>query len=173
MDLADIKKLRIKAGMSQTALAKKAGVSQAHIAKIESGKVDPRFSTVSRIFRCLQEGQRDHCARYMTPHIFGVQFDSPVTEAGRIMRERDISQVVVFNGEVVIGLITEEDLLRFKKNTSTSLAREVMGDTPPIVSKTTSAVSVRELLLEFPAVIVMDRGKALGLITRSDILRHI
>ena len=69
MDLTDIKKLRIKAGMSQSELAKKAGVSQAHIAKIETGKVDPRFSTVKRILECLQEEEKDHCTKYMTPTI--------------------------------------------------------------------------------------------------------
>ena len=65
MDISDIKRLRIKVGLSQTALAKKAGVSQAHIAKIESGKVDPRFSTVDRIFRCLKEEEKDHCRKYI------------------------------------------------------------------------------------------------------------
>ena len=95
MDLSDIKRLRMKVGLSQTALAKKAGVSQAHIAKIESGKVDPRFSTVDRIFRCLKEEESDHCRKYMTPYIYGVQHDDSVAKAGRIMSE-SVSQLVVF-----------------------------------------------------------------------------
>ena len=74
MELSDIKKLRIKIGMSQTELASKAKVSQAHIAKIENGKVDPRYSTVDRIFRCLKEEQKDHCSKYMTGRIYSVTF---------------------------------------------------------------------------------------------------
>jgi len=61
VELSEIKRLRQKVGLSQTALAKKAGVSQAHIAKIESGKVDPRFSTVEKILQCLKEEEKDHC----------------------------------------------------------------------------------------------------------------
>lgn len=171
MDLSDIKRLRIKVGLSQTALAKKAGVSQAHIAKIESGKVDPRFSTVDRIFRCLKEEESDHCRKYMTPCIYGVQHDDPVSGAGRIMREKGISQVVVFRGRSVIGMITEEGLLRFSGD-MTSCADRAMSEPPPKVSGTTSADTVKELLLEFPAVMVMEQDEAVGIITRSDLIKR-
>jgi predicted transcriptional regulator len=172
MELSDIKKLRLKAGMSQTALAQKAGISQAHIAKIESGKVDPRFSTMERIFRCLKEEQKDHCSKYMTPHIHGVQATDNAAEAGRMMREKEISQVAVFKGESIIGLITEEDLLRFKGNLKGCRAEDVMGEAPPTVSKLTSSDTVRDLLLEFPAVIVVDRDKMVGIITKSDLIKR-
>ncbi|MHA1431033.1 MAG: helix-turn-helix domain-containing protein, partial [Candidatus Freyarchaeota archaeon] len=45
----DIKRLRKKVGLTQTELAEKAGVSQSLIARIESGSVDPRLSTLQRI----------------------------------------------------------------------------------------------------------------------------
>lgn len=172
MELSDIRRLRIKVGLSQTALAKKVGVSQAHIAKIESGKVDPRFSTVDKIFRCLKEEEKDHCGKYMTDRIYGVQADDTVTLAGKIMRDKGVSQVAVFRGESVIGMITEEDLLRFQGSTDDSRAEEAMGETAPTVSRTTSSDTVKELLLEFPAVIVVDREKAVGIITRSDLIRR-
>ena len=150
--------------MSQTALAKKAGVSQAHIAKIEAGKVDPRFSTVERILKCLREEQKEHCSKYMTKTIFGVQADDSVAAAGHLMRQKGVSQIVVFRGEGVIGLITEEDLLRFKGDVNSTSSEDVMSDSPPTVSKNTSADAVRDLLLEFPAAVVMDRGRAGGII---------
>ena len=43
-----IKELRDEAGLSQADVARLAKVSQAHIAKIEAGKVDPRLSTDMR-----------------------------------------------------------------------------------------------------------------------------
>ena len=171
MDLSDIKRLRMKVGLSQTALAKKAGVSQAHIAKIESGKVDPRFSTVDRIFRCLKEEEKDHCRKYMTPHIYGVEQDDSVSRAARMMREKGISQVVVFRGRSVIGMITEEDLLRFSGDRSSD-ADKAMSEPPPKVVGTTSADTVKDLLLEFPAVIVMEQDEAVGIITRSDLIKR-
>lgn len=173
MDLSEIKKLRIRAGMSQTALAQKAGVSQAHIAKIEAGKVDPRFSTVGRIMKCLQEEQRERCSKYMTRTIYGVQAEDSVAAAGRLMRQKEVSQLVVFRGEGVVGLITEEDLLRFKGDADSTRAEDAMSDSPPTVSKNTSADAVRDLLLEFPAVVVMDRERAVGIITKSDLIKRI
>ncbi|HHT75476.1 MAG: CBS domain-containing protein [Methanomassiliicoccaceae archaeon] len=171
MDLSDIRRLRIKVGLSQTALAKKASVSQAHIAKIESGKVDPRFSTVERIFKCLKEEEKDHCRKYMTPFIHGVQHDDSVSMAARIMREKEVSQVVVFRDRSVIGMITEEDVLRFPGDL-TSNADKAMSEPPPMVSGNTSADTVKDLLLEFPAVIVMEQDHAIGIITRSDLIKR-
>ena len=132
MDLTDIKKLRIKAGMSQSELAKKAGVSQAHIAKIETGKVDPRFSTVKRILECLQEEEKDHCTKYMTPTIYHVDTDNTAADAGRMMSEKAVSQLVVTHDDQIVGLITERDLLKFSGRLSEVMANEVMDGKNPI-----------------------------------------
>ncbi len=172
MELSEIKKLRQKVGMSQTELARKAGVSQAHIAKIESGKVDPRFSTVERILRCLKEEEKDHCSKYMTETLYGMQANDTVGTAARIMSQRGVSQLLVFRGETIIGLLTEEDLLRFKGETHTTPASEVMSDPPPTVSGSTSCDTVKELLLEFPAVVVVDRDRAVGILTKSDLIKR-
>lgn len=172
MELSEIKKLRKKVGMSQTELARKAGVSQAHVAKIESGKVDPRFSTVERILRCLKEEEKDHCSKYMTETLYGVQADDTVGTAAKIMSQRGVSQLLVFKGETIIGLLTEEDLLRFKGETQTTPASEVMSDPPPTVSRGTSSDTVKELLLEFPAVVVVDRNRAVGILTKSDLIKR-
>ncbi len=45
----DLKKRRNELGLTQSDLAKRAGVSQPLIARIESGDVDPRLSTVRKI----------------------------------------------------------------------------------------------------------------------------
>ncbi len=41
--------LRLRKGLSQASLAEKIGTSQSHYARIESGKDDPRFSTIEKI----------------------------------------------------------------------------------------------------------------------------
>ena len=48
-----LRKMRLEAGLTQSQLAKLVGVSQAHIAKIEGEKVDPRLSTVNKILEVL------------------------------------------------------------------------------------------------------------------------
>jgi predicted transcriptional regulator len=83
-----------------------------------------------------------------------------------------VSQLLVFRGETIIGLLTEDDLIRSKGNPQTTPAGEVMSDAPPTVSRNTSADTVRELLLEFPAVVVVDRDQALGILTKSDLIKR-
>ncbi|MBU4502216.1 MAG: helix-turn-helix domain-containing protein, partial [Nanoarchaeota archaeon] len=48
--LEEIKIRRNKIGLTQTQLARLAGVSQSLIAKIESKKIDPTFSKTKSIF---------------------------------------------------------------------------------------------------------------------------
>ncbi len=42
---------RLRAGLSQRALAARAGVRQSTIGRIEAGEVDPRLSTLTRLLR--------------------------------------------------------------------------------------------------------------------------
>src|SRR5437879_13085755 len=50
---AMIRALRAELHMTQAQLAKRAGVTQPHLARIETGKVDPQLSTLRRIFDAL------------------------------------------------------------------------------------------------------------------------
>ncbi len=171
MELDDIKKLRTKAGLTQAELARRAGVTQAHIAKIESGKVDHRFSTVERIFKCLRQEEIDMCGDHMSPQIYGVDISDSIAQAGMMMRGREISQVMVFDGPKIVGMVTEDDLLRHKGNIVHSV-QTIMGDPPPSVSRQASVDTVKELLLDFPAVVVMERETPVGIITKSDLIRR-
>ena len=44
---------RRKAGMTQVGLAELAGVSQAYIAKLESGDANPSIGNIGRLFACM------------------------------------------------------------------------------------------------------------------------
>ena len=48
-----IQALRTRLGMSQTQLAKRVGIDQAHLARIEGGKLDVHLSTLRKILRAL------------------------------------------------------------------------------------------------------------------------
>lgn len=45
---------RLTAGLTQRALAEKSGIPQSTIARIESGAVDPRVGTLSRLLRACE-----------------------------------------------------------------------------------------------------------------------
>lgn len=69
IDPREIRKIRKELGITQEELAKKAGVTQAYIAKLEAGKVDPRLSTLNRILQALLECKRPSRRPGMSCHL--------------------------------------------------------------------------------------------------------
>ena len=49
-----LKRLRVARGMTQQALAKKASLTQVHIARLESGNHDPTLGTLQRLAKALK-----------------------------------------------------------------------------------------------------------------------
>jgi transcriptional regulator with XRE-family HTH domain len=49
-----IKRLRAAREMTQAVLAKKAGLTQVHIARLESGKHDPTLGTLQKLAKALK-----------------------------------------------------------------------------------------------------------------------
>ncbi len=49
-----LKALRAKWGLSQEALAKKAGISREYLARLEAGQHDPPLSTLTRLAKALR-----------------------------------------------------------------------------------------------------------------------
>ena len=90
-----LKKMRIEASLTQSQLAKMVGVSQAHIAKIEGEKVDPRLSTVNKILRIFIEGKGKKCGEIMTCGVITVGPEDKIGKVSEIMVKHAISQVPV------------------------------------------------------------------------------
>ena len=59
-DIKDIKRIRLQIGLTQSKLADKSGVSQSLIAKVESGLIDPGYSSVKKIFDTLDSLQSEN-----------------------------------------------------------------------------------------------------------------
>jgi predicted transcriptional regulator len=171
-DISTIKKMRKKAGLSQSELAKMVHVSQSHLAKIETGKVDPSYSLVSRIFDALDSKQKDECWFYMTKGPMRTRKGEKVEDVYDPMKLKGFSQMPVYDGESYIGLLTERRLLKMKKAYQTLLVEDAMEDVP-LVPKMTSYDSVVLLIQQFPAVLVEDGpGKIVGIITSTDLVGH-
>jgi predicted transcriptional regulator len=169
-----IKKLRVKMGLTQKRLAELAGVSQAHIAKIEQERVDPRLSTVNRILQVLKTGTERRCGDIMTD---GVMFAKPrdsVLKASEIMVKNAVSQLPVLDKGKVVGTITEESIIRnLRSNLADESVRNVMDPSLPAVSEDTGLDAVRALLEKSAGVLVMRGKEVVGIITRSDLLKTI
>lgn len=169
-----IKKLRLEAKLTQKKLAELVGVSQAHIAKIEQGRVDPRLSTVNRILRVLTESGEKKCKDVMTRGVIFARPSDSVLKVSEMMVRHAISQVPVLRGSEVIGTVTEEGIIRrLGSNIAEEKVENVMDPPLPIVSEDTSIGAIRPLLERRQGVLVVRGKKIVGIITRSDLLKTI
>lgn len=166
--------MRIEAGLTQKKLAEFAGVSQAHIAKIEKGKVDPRLSTVTKILAVLTEGKKRKCADVMTKGVFFAKPRNSILKASEVMMRQAISQIPVLDGNKVVGTITEEGIIRnLGANIAEEKVKNLMDPPLPIVTEETPLDAVRPLLERHQGVLVTKGKEIVGIITRSDLLKII
>lgn len=166
-----IKKMRTDAGLTQSELAKLVKVSQAHIAKIENNKVDPRLSTVNKILNVLSTKTKRLCGHIMTEKIFTVNKEDGVKEGIRIMQVRDISQLPVVDDGNIVGVLTEWDIMNHLDDLNEKTVSQTMGEPLPQVAFSTPVESVQSLFEIYPAIIVTKKGKPAGIITKSDLIR--
>jgi len=169
-----LKRLRVEAGFTQRQLAQLVGVSQAHIAKIEKEKVDPRLSTVNKILHVLTQGEGKRCSDVMTRSVISADPEDTILEVSKIMMKNAISQMPVMEDGKVVGTITEESIVR---NLSSTIAEEevekIMRAPLPSVPEDTSVSMIRPLLEDHYGVLVMKKGDVVGIITRSDLLKMV
>jgi len=169
-----LRKMRLEAKLTQKRLAELVGVSQAHIAKIESGKVDPRLSTVNKILEVLAKNREKKCRDIMTKGVIFAKPSDSILKVSEIMVRHAISQLPVLNGSKVVGTITEEDIIRkLGSNIAEEKVESIMGPPLPVVSEDTSVSAIRPMLERRPGVLVARGRKIVGIITRSDLLKTI
>ena len=177
IDPREIKRIRKELGITQEELARKAGVTQAYIAKLEAGKVDPRLSTLNRILQALLECKKalPKARDVMSSPVISVKPYEKVETVIKLMNSHNISQIPVISGNKVVGSVTERSLVRRSLEYEDIYDRkvlEVMDEPFPIVNEEEDLEVVKYLLEEHPAVLVQDRtGRIVGIITRVDIFK--
>jgi len=171
---AMLRKLREESGLTQGQLAQLIGVTQAHIAKIENNKVDPRMSTVNKILQVLTEGEGKKCREIMTKNVISAKPADKILKISEIMMKNAVSQLPVVEKDKVIGTITEESIIKnLSKTIADATVADVMEPPLPIVPEETSVSMIRPLLEDHPGVLVAKKGNIVGIITRSDLLKIV
>ena len=169
-----MKKLRLEAGLTQKALALRVGISQAHIAKIEQDKVDPRLSTVNRVLSVLKPSVERKCRDIMTRGVFFAKFNDTVMKASETMVRNAVSQLPVLDGNRVVGTITEQGIVRnLNANLASEKVAKIMDQPLPEAQEDTSIETVRTMLERNPAVLIRRGKESNGIITRADLLKTI
>lgn len=175
----DLKKRRNELGLTQGELAKRAGVSQPLIARIESGDVDPRLSTVRKILEAFEEANKEQqilIRDLMHSPVIHVSPDDSVEEVVNLMHAHGFSQIPVLEGSVPVGSISEDMIVRLmgkskKKPISQLKVSGIMGESFPTVSPGVSISIVSYILEENPAVLVVEKGTIVGVITKHDVMK--
>lgn len=176
MKIEEIKIIRKKLSLTQSELAKESGVSQSLIAKIESGNLDPTYSNAQKIFESLNTiSQKNelNSGDIIQNKILSIKPDSDISTAIKLMERHNISQLPVIEDNKSIGMVSETIILEALINKKTGTVKEIMRDSPPIVSSKTNVHAISSLLKFFPMVLVSKNGKLKGVITKSDLLEKL
>ncbi len=184
--IEEIRKLRKNLGISQKELAASVGVSQSYIARLERGSLNPTYNKVKRIYDYLNQAtDKLHTITITVENIMNhpvitcSPFDTLIA-ALDILRTKGFSQLPVANEDRnIIGVISENDIndLLMKGNTIESLrnmsVKKVMTGTLPQLDKSSPISMVYPLLKFSNAVIIVDSGRPIGIVTKADILKAI
>ena len=177
--LDSIRSTRTKLGITQKKLATFVGVSTSMINQIESGRCSPSYDTARKIFESLAllEGRTashkagDLCSR----EIVRIGPDRTLHSAVSLMRRHSISQVPVFDSGDLVGVVSEDGIMRHIADSEADLrrvyVRAVMDAPPPIVDHDTPANALAPLVRVTKCILVSKRSRIVGIITTSDTLK--
>ncbi|MDO8841516.1 CBS domain-containing protein [Methanocalculus sp.] len=176
----EIRSARRRIGMTQAELAKRAGISQSMIARIERGSVDPRVSTLRLIIDVLTTAELPViiAANLMHAPVESVSPDDSILSAVEKMDKMAFSQLPVLKEGVPVGCISEAAILsaigeqRNQKGYHPKV-RDYMEASFPTVPPEIEIETVVGILEQHHAVLVMKEGRVEGVITKHDLISLI
>lgn len=172
----DLRERRNELGLTQSDLAERADVSQPLIARIEGGDVDPRLSTLRRIVNALQEAEGGllRAEELMHSPVASVEPDSSVRETMALMEEKGYSQLPVIRDGTPLGLISTSVIRQQSEDNVGELpVADVMHESISTVEPDTTIDAIDAHLDHNDAVLVVEGGQTIGIITEADIAAHI
>ena len=168
--LSTVGKRRKILGITQQRLAKMCGISQSLLAKIESGNVNPSYSVAVGLFETLDVLEQNGAATsrdIMKKSVVILNPRQRIAAAVKISKQHAYSQFPVAYGGKLVGSITTKDMLDAPKDATVGA---FLSDQLPTVSESTPIEAVKQLLKSSQAVIVLNRGAIVGIITAEDLL---
>jgi len=175
-----IKQMRLKIGITQKKLAMMTGVSTSMINQIESGRSQPSYETAKRIFDSLAslEGKSSShkAGDFCSKDVVKLKPTNTLHDAIKKMHESSISQIPVFDGQELVGMISEDGIVRHLADVGEAELKnakllDTMEPVPPIVDYDTPANVLVPLIRYSKCILVAKKSKIIGIITASDTLK--
>jgi predicted transcriptional regulator len=179
-DLKEIRSRRRRLRVSQRWLAKKVGVSQSIIAKVERGKASPSYALVSRIFSSLEFVNTKHDRRakdIASRPVRWLRIGDPVRKAVRLFQSTGFKQLPIRDSGAWVGCVYERNISRRlveDKDAKMAMKGEIgmiMDEALPSVVEEAPIEAFGPLLQRRQAVLVTRRGQVTGIITNADLLK--
>ena len=176
-----IKQTRLKLAITQRRLASLTGISTSMINQIETGRCKPSYDTAKKIFEILStlEGKSskkagDICSR----NIIFAQKDDSLHNIVEKMRLHFVSQVPIFEGQKIVGIVSEDSLAKRmvehdEKKLKNITIDTIMEPSPPLVDSGTPAKALVPLIRFAKCILVTEKGNVMGIITTTDILKMV
>ena len=115
---------------------------------------------------------------FMTTNVITIDVQRTVLEAAKLMHQQDVGDLVVIEGKVPKGIVTERDLVRRvmaqKKPLETKVS-EVMSDPLVTIEDNSSLRDAARKMVKYRIrrLPVMKKNVLVGIIVTSDFARHL
>ncbi|HZS66927.1 MAG TPA: CBS domain-containing protein [Burkholderiales bacterium] len=111
----------------------------------------------------------------MSGPVIAVRPETPLRDIARTLVERRISAVPVMDGERLVGVVSEADVLRPGAATEGHQARDVMTSDVATVAVDTPLEDIAALLAArgIRRVPVVQRGRVVGIVSRANLVRAL
>lgn len=121
-------------------------------------------------------------AEIMTPHVIKIHKDRKLSDALDLMEKHRISRLLVVNGDELVGIITERDILETlgsSKHTNLTTSRlhvtSAMSKDLITISQDADVREAVKLMLEnnIKSLPVVEQGEIKGIVTITDLLKPL
>lgn len=141
---------RVAAGLSQDAVAERAGLTQPGLYRIEAGQTNPQLDTLGRLARVFGRSIRE---LFCGSDLRSPQQHSLLNRVGRILSSGDKASIRVLQNGVVVA----EEVLKANRNQFVRILRKVDG--PIIKDQVLSAKAVEMAKKSFGASVHEPQAK--------------
>jgi CBS domain-containing protein len=114
----------------------------------------------------------------MTWHVVVIGFDHSIFEAAQLMTSNHVGCLVIMDGETIVGIVTERDIVRRAVAEKVPLKTKVSEVMSKHVFTVNSDASIKEAakimsINKIRRLPVLEQNKLVGIIVGADIVRHL